>query len=77
MARLTNSKSVLIDRSGVLTLTGGDYAFNFTNKKNFIQIEQENGQTTNLRASEFQAVNKIVVGQGHQCHPRLLEAWGH
>jgi len=63
MARLTNSKSVLIDRSGVLTLTGGDYAFNFTNNKNFIQIEQENGQTTNLRASEFQAVNKIVVGQ--------------
>ncbi len=63
MARLTNSKSVLIDNNGVLTLTGGDYAFNFTSNKNFIQIEQENGQTTNLRAGEFQAVSKIVVGQ--------------
>ncbi len=63
MARLTNSKSVLIDNGGVLTLTGGDYAFNFTNNKNFIQVEQENGQTTNLRASEFKAVNTIVVGQ--------------
>jgi hypothetical protein len=63
MARLTNSKSVLIDNGGVLTLAAGDYAFNFTNNKNFIQVEQENGQTTNLRASEFQNVSKIVVGQ--------------
>jgi hypothetical protein len=54
---------VLIDNSGVLTFTGGDYAFNFTNNKNFIQVEQENGQTTNLRASEFKAVSKIVIGQ--------------
>lgn len=63
MARLTNSKSVLIDNNGALTLTGGDYAFNFTNNKNFIQIEQEDGQTTNLRANEFKTVSKIVIGQ--------------
>lgn len=63
MARLTNSKSVLSDNSGVLTLTAGNYVFNFTNNKNFVQIEQENGQTTNLRASEFETVSTIVIGQ--------------
>jgi hypothetical protein len=62
MALLSNSKTLFIDDS-VMTFSGGNYAFNFTSNKNFIQVEQEDGQTTNLRAGQFDKVEKIVIGQ--------------
>jgi hypothetical protein len=63
MALLSNSKTLFIDDNGVMTFSGGNYAFNFTSNKNFIQVEQEDGQTTNLRAGQFDKVEKLVIGQ--------------
>lgn len=62
MALLSNSKSVFIN-DGTLTFSGGDYTFDFTENKNFIQVELEDGQTTNLKFSQFLSIDKIVIGQ--------------
>lgn len=62
MALLSNSKTIFLN-NGTLTFSGGDYTFDFTTNKNFIQVELEAGQTTNLTQSQYSTINKIVVGQ--------------
>jgi hypothetical protein len=62
VALLSNSKTVFLS-DGTLSFSGGDFTFDFTENKNFVQVELEAGQTTNLTQTQFNSVSKIVVGQ--------------